>query len=186
MADPLGAVLLAEEVPEGVPEALAAQPHQGEGQGGAPATTAAAACLQQEQQQAPNAPAPTAVGPASRAAQFRAALAADCVDLRRLRELAWGGVPDGETDRGLRAAVWRLLLGLLPLERGQWERTLRRKRAEYAQFCEVRISLLWSDACTCSRCAADIAPRQLALATALSSFPLPPNPLPACLPAHRS
>lgn len=57
------------------------------------------------------------------------------MDLRALRALAYDGVPDSE--RGLRAAVWRLLLGLLPPERAQWERALRRKRAEYAQFCEV-------------------------------------------------
>jgi hypothetical protein len=120
------------------------------------------------------------------------------VDLRRLRELAWGGVPDGEAHRGLRAAVWRLLLGLLPLERAQWERTLRRKRAEYAQFCEVGT--------LCRRCAhvpplcSCAAPCRAAArsATALhrhhtpphhlpsppQSFPLlPTSCLPACLPA---
>lgn len=30
----------------------------------------------------------------------------------------------------------QLLLGYLPLDRSQWEKTLQRKRAEYEQFCE--------------------------------------------------
>ena len=46
--------------------------------------------------------------------------------------------PPPHPTSGLRASVWRVLLGLLPAERAQWERVLRRKRAEYAQFCEVR------------------------------------------------
>ncbi|PSC67678.1 TBC1 domain family member 13 [Micractinium conductrix] len=56
-----------------------------------------------------------------------------------LRGLAFEGVPDEPRARGLRASVWRVLLGLLPAERAQWERVLRRKRAEYAQFCEELI-----------------------------------------------
>lgn len=77
--------------------------------------------------------------PAERAELFRLQLAAEpAIDLRALRGLAYGGVPDEA--RGLRGAVWRLLLGLLPPERGQWERVQRRKRAEYAQFCEVGAS----------------------------------------------
>lgn len=31
----------------------------------------------------------------------------------------------------------QLLLGYLPLDRSQWPRLLQKKRAEYAQFCEV-------------------------------------------------
>jgi hypothetical protein len=153
MADPLGALLLAEETPEDGPEALTAQQQRVEGQDDA-AATATAAGQQQQQQHAPSAPVPSAVGPACRAAQFRAALAADCIDLRRLRELAWGGVPDGEADRGLRGAVWRLLLGLLPREQEQWERTLRRKRTEYAQFCEVGTLCPPLFSCAAPACAA--------------------------------
>lgn len=78
--------------------------------------------------------------PAERAQLFRQQLEAEpAVDVRALRNLAYGGVPDDA--RGLRAAVWRLLLGLLPPEHGLWERVLRRKRAEYAQFCEVGLRL---------------------------------------------
>ncbi len=81
---------------------------------------------------------PPPPSPAERAQLFRQQLAAEpAIDMRALRGLAYGGVPDDA--RGLRAAVWRLLLGLLPPERGQWERVLRRKRAEYAQFCEVGV-----------------------------------------------
>ena len=79
-------------------------------------------------------PSLTSVLPADRAVAFRALLAAPTVDLRELRALAFQGVPD---ERGLRAAVWRCLLGLLPPERAAWDRTLARKRAEYAQFCEA-------------------------------------------------
>lgn len=86
---------------------------------------------------ASHAGAPPPLSPSERTAQFRLELGAEpAVDMQRLRALAFGGVPDDA--RGLRAAVWRLLLGLLPPERGQWERVLRRRRAEYAQFCEVR------------------------------------------------
>lgn len=90
---------------------------------------------QQNQQPQAQQQQPAGVPPASRAHAFRAVLAPDVIDLPALRALAYDGVPDDE--RGLRAAVWRLLLGLLPPERAQWERVLRRKRAEYAQFCEV-------------------------------------------------
>ncbi|KAI3431527.1 hypothetical protein D9Q98_004577 [Chlorella vulgaris] len=75
--------------------------------------------------------------PAARAAAFQAVLASEVVDMQRLRALAFDGIPDNE--RGLRPVVWRLLLGLLPPERAQWERVLRRRRAEYAQFCEELI-----------------------------------------------
>lgn len=121
-------------------------------------------------------------GFSERAAAFRAELSADVIDLKRLRALAYGGVPD---EKGLRAVVWKvgtclagglwragqavvaaantrldgaaarplarlqLLLGYLPLERGQWGRVLARKRAEYAQFREVRGrgSCVWRELC---------------------------------------
>lgn len=87
---------------------------------------------QQQQQQ------PQPQSPSSRSAAFRRVLGEEpAVDMGALRALAFGGVPDEPRERGLRAAVWRLLLGLLPPERAQWERVLRGKRAQYAQFCEV-------------------------------------------------
>lgn len=108
-----------------------------QGSGSASSTPTAAAATDPLQQQPP---APPRLSPAERAEQFRSLLAADTVDIRALQAAAASGVPDEPA--GLRASVWRMLLGVLPPERSLWERSLRRKRAEYAQFCEVRL-LVW-------------------------------------------
>ncbi|KAJ2846373.1 hypothetical protein IWW36_004382 [Coemansia brasiliensis] len=52
-----------------------------------------------------------------------------CVDVRRLAELSFGGIPDVP---GLRALCWRLLLGVLPPTRSQWRPALAAARTAYA------------------------------------------------------
>lgn len=64
-----------------------------------------------------------------RAREFIACLAAEQIDMTRLRELAWNGVPDQ-----LRPVVWPLLLGHLPSDRDQWSVTLAEKRKEYVDL----------------------------------------------------
>lgn len=63
-----------------------------------------------------------------RADSFATALGADVVDLARLRELAFDGVPEG---RRMRARAWKLLLGYLPPERSAWARTEASQRRLY-------------------------------------------------------
>jgi len=53
------------------------------------------------------------------------------IDLDELRMLAAQGVPDAA---GVRATVWKLLLGYLPNDRSLWEQELAKKRAQYAAF----------------------------------------------------
>jgi len=71
-----------------------------------------------------------------RVAKFTEVLAAEVIDLSRLRALARDGVPD--TD-GLRALTWKLLLGYLPPDTSKWNSLLMKKRAEYEEFCEELI-----------------------------------------------
>jgi len=53
------------------------------------------------------------------------------IDLDELRMLAAQGVPDAA---GVRATVWKLLLGYLPNDRSLWEQELAKKRGQYAAF----------------------------------------------------
>lgn len=61
--------------------------------------------------------------------KFDELLAEDVMNLKRLRELSWGGIPER-----YRATIWRLLLGYLPANRDRREVTLKRKRKEYADM----------------------------------------------------
>lgn len=69
---------------------------------------------------------------------FERALSADVIDVKNLRALAMGGVP--ETKPGdafsLRARTWKILLGYLPEDRAKWADCLSKKRKQYAEFCE--------------------------------------------------
>lgn len=60
--------------------------------------------------------------------KFDELLAEEVVNLKRLRELSWGGIPER-----YRATIWRLLLGYLPANRDRREVTLKRKRREYSE-----------------------------------------------------
>ena len=61
--------------------------------------------------------------------KFEELMAAEVVDLNKLREQSWGGIPDR-----YRGTIWRLLLGYLPANRDRREATLKRKRREYAEI----------------------------------------------------
>jgi hypothetical protein len=69
----------------------------------------------------------------TRKSAFHQALSSELINLRDLRSLADGGFPDA--DPSIRAQVWQLFLGYLPLERSQWGQTITKKEAEYLQFC---------------------------------------------------
>lgn len=48
-----------------------------------------------------------------------------------VRKLASQGIPDAA---GIRATVWKLLLGYLPVDRGLWPAELTKKRSQYKHF----------------------------------------------------
>ncbi|EIE25999.1 RabGAP/TBC protein [Coccomyxa subellipsoidea C-169] len=72
----------------------------------------------------------------NRLRRFTDVLGTKKIDLRQLRRLAFHGIPDKD---GMRATAWKLLLGYLPPDRGEWESVLRQKRAAYQQFREELI-----------------------------------------------
>ncbi|XP_055811210.1 uncharacterized protein LOC129880956 [Solanum dulcamara] len=69
----------------------------------------------------------------SRQAQLSQELSRKIINLGEVRRLASQGIPDGA---GMRATVWKLLLGYLPTERALWPMELAKKRSQYKQFKE--------------------------------------------------
>ncbi|XP_071908689.1 uncharacterized protein [Coffea arabica] len=55
------------------------------------------------------------------------------INLDKLQRIASSGIPDGG---GLRATIWKLLLGYLPPSRDMWEKELRENRLKYARLKE--------------------------------------------------
>lgn len=119
-----------------------------------------------ERQASSNYAANRSVAYESRASLFRQTVESNKISIQELRSLAYDGVPDEKGLRAtvwkVSTCSWclsnramcalhdnsfavlycsriflQLLLGYLPLDRSQWEKTLQRKRAEYEQFCEV-------------------------------------------------
>ncbi|KAJ0396357.1 hypothetical protein ATCC90586_002256 [Pythium insidiosum] len=64
-----------------------------------------------------------------RCEQFNQLLQGDVIDLDKLRQLSWGGVPYDH-----RPNVWRLLLGYMPSKHDRRESMLQRKRQEYREL----------------------------------------------------
>ena len=60
-------------------------------------------------------------------------MAEKVIDLQRLKELCFGGVPEG---KGRRAVSWRLLLNYLPAQRDQWNEVLDQQRELYRTLTE--------------------------------------------------
>lgn len=69
----------------------------------------------------------------SRKAQLLQELSRKVVNMGELRRLASQGIPDGA---GIRATVWKLLLGYLPCDRSLWSSELAKKRSQYQHFKE--------------------------------------------------
>ncbi|KAE8703013.1 DUF246 domain-containing protein [Hibiscus syriacus] len=69
----------------------------------------------------------------SRQAQLLSELSKKVMNMWELRRIASQGIPDGA---GIRSTVWKLLLGYLPPERGQWSSELAKKRSQYRYFKE--------------------------------------------------
>ena len=69
---------------------------------------------------------------------FAEVLSAEVIDVKRLRKLAMGGIP--ETKPGdafsLRARTWKVLLGHLSEDTTKWRKSQEKKRKQYADFCE--------------------------------------------------
>ncbi|KAL6526664.1 hypothetical protein OROGR_015754 [Orobanche gracilis] len=64
-------------------------------------------------------------------AQVLRELSRKVINMGELRRLASQGIPDGA---GIRATVWKLLLGYLPLDRSLWPSELAKKRSQYKHF----------------------------------------------------
>ena len=75
--------------------------------------------------------------PPTRASLFSAALSAPVINLTTLKALASDGIP--EEDLSVRAQIWKLLLGFLPLQRAEWQPHVAKKEAEYSRFCRELI-----------------------------------------------
>ncbi|KAL3506421.1 hypothetical protein ACH5RR_031803 [Cinchona calisaya] len=69
----------------------------------------------------------------SRKAQLLQELSRKVINMGELRRLASQGMPDGG---GIRATVWKLLLGYLPCDRLLWSSELAKKRSQYEHFKE--------------------------------------------------
>ena len=68
---------------------------------------------------------------AFRVEAFDAALGEDVINDTNLRQLCFGGIPEG---KGRRSLSWRLLLHFLPMERKTWQDFLQNQRQLYAQL----------------------------------------------------
>ncbi|KAK6122806.1 hypothetical protein DH2020_043449 [Rehmannia glutinosa] len=69
----------------------------------------------------------------ARQAQLLQELSRKVINMGELRRLASQGIPDGA---GIRATVWKLLLGYLPSDRSLWPSELAKKRSQYQHFKE--------------------------------------------------
>ncbi|CAN4120807.1 unnamed protein product [Withania somnifera] len=69
----------------------------------------------------------------SRQAQLCQELSRKIINMGDVRRLASQGIPDGA---GIRATVWKLLLGYLPTEKALWPTELAKKRSQYKNFKE--------------------------------------------------
>ena len=76
-----------------------------------------------------------------RLSHFHRLLSEETLDIDALRQLSWHGVP-----APVRADVWRLLLGYLPLSRARREGMLEKRRAEYLSFLRQHYATLHSTA----------------------------------------
>ncbi|XP_047336407.1 TBC1 domain family member 13-like [Impatiens glandulifera] len=69
----------------------------------------------------------------ARQAQLMQELLRKVINMGELRRIASQGIPDSD---GIRAVVWKLLLGYLPPDRGLWSSELAKKRSQYKHFKE--------------------------------------------------
>ncbi|CAD7083195.1 unnamed protein product [Hermetia illucens] len=72
----------------------------------------------------------------ARVKEFEDLLSKEEIDLRRLRELCFNGIPECN---GFRPLCWKLLLGYLGPKKDSWSSTLERKRELYRQFIEEMV-----------------------------------------------
>lgn len=56
----------------------------------------------------------------------------DEIDIKRLKQIAFSGIP--ETINGLRAVVWRIVLGELTCKTSEWKTTLEQNFDTYENF----------------------------------------------------
>lgn len=68
----------------------------------------------------------------NKAIQIIEVLNQDEIDLTKLQQIAFSGIPD--TIKGLRPLVWRIILNELPLKTAEWESTLNQNFSTYENF----------------------------------------------------
>ncbi|EPS69078.1 hypothetical protein M569_05686, partial [Genlisea aurea] len=74
---------------------------------------------------------PPAAEELSRQAQLLQELSKKVINMGELRKLASQGIPSGS---GVRATLWKLLLGYLPIDQSLWPSELTKKRSQYKHF----------------------------------------------------
>ncbi|KAF6212896.1 hypothetical protein GE061_010606 [Apolygus lucorum] len=67
----------------------------------------------------------------ARLREFEELVARDDIDMQKLKNLCFNGIPDEATNRAL---CWRLMLNYLPPSKKSWSELLSRKRELYKQF----------------------------------------------------
>lgn len=67
----------------------------------------------------------------ARLQEFSELLESENIDITKLRQVCFNGIPD---EQGFRALCWKLLLGYLPPKRSEWANLLQRNREQYDKF----------------------------------------------------
>ncbi|XP_057766285.1 uncharacterized protein LOC130986777 [Salvia miltiorrhiza] len=106
--------------------------------GGVSENNASPCCSDEEDGRSSDYSTPTAVAsPAAkdvtRQNQILNELSRKVINIGEMRRLALQGLPDGA---GIRAMVWKVLLGYLPADHSLWSSELAKKRSQYKQFKE--------------------------------------------------
>ncbi|XP_030063759.1 TBC1 domain family member 13 isoform X2 [Microcaecilia unicolor] len=71
-----------------------------------------------------------------RIAEFKTVLAEPKINLAKLRELSFSGIP---CEDGLRCLSWKVLLNYLPMEQALWPSIMKKQRDLYSQFLKEMI-----------------------------------------------
>ncbi|XP_065068861.1 TBC1 domain family member 13-like [Rhopilema esculentum] len=66
-----------------------------------------------------------------RVALLNTILSTPKIDIKKLREICFEGIPD---KAGFRSLCWKILLNYLPLDRSKWKTFLEKERAKYQNF----------------------------------------------------
>ncbi|KAL1542992.1 TBC1 domain family member 13-like [Salvia divinorum] len=132
----------AERPPQPQPEVSSPVPHEAKREGRDPLgnaseNNASPCCSDEGDGRSSDYSAPAEASPAAkdvtRQNQILNELSKKVINVGEMRRLALQGLPDGA---GIRAMVWKVLLGYLPADHSLWPSELAKKRSQYKQFKE--------------------------------------------------